>query len=551
MTISIDFGTTNTTIAWFNPVTCAVEPIAVDGVVKIPSVIYWPQKEHLRRYGKAAERVFEDAVKRISNAEKSGDVAEVEKGEEILWGIVRSIKEHLDEDRIVHDEQQIRPEELIVPFFEYLKDYVLLTASSVLKKDLRLAKEPIEITLTHPVEWWPRSIRYETLKSAATKAGFSVTEMLSEPVAAIYGAARQREGMHIGNGVLVFDLGGGTLDVAYLTKRCDGRYAPSVQPRGLDLAGDKFDSRILEYLEREYEAKTGRSFTDSERKLYQRDARDIKHRLSNEKSVSFEPLVKMKDVVLGKDVWKEIVITEINRKNLEEILKDDLDNIKRFLDDFVGIVTKAKLSIDTVLLVGGSTQMPIIQKLVESVTHIRPIRHPQSDVLVALGAVKLSEKESVANRFFSDVRYRRMDFDKFVNGGNCGPLTMTSMSALPQKLRDALSVPNDSVIYAYWDDTRYFWEDACGFAISREGIWIKGRDEDRSLFYNWQNVRTVVINYKTIWVEWFDKDGMEFYKSRYELKRLDLNASCSIENALEISNRFLDIGINVSYGKEK
>ena len=263
MRVGIDFGTTNTTVAWFNPRRLQLETIEIAGEDKVPSVVYWDETPLNRLYGKAA-------------ANKRDDIRDNGKSRE---KIREEFKPWLGIEKQLH---KVRIADLMEGFFGWLKDEI--------RKCTRCPDDAtIEVTLTHPVGWAERQIK--VLTDAASQVGFVVTGTKEEPIAACDGAVAI--GMNLGDTVLVFDLGGGTLDLALLTKRVRDVYAPVDMCGRNKMAGSEFDETILKRLNEQCSSVAEKGLDDIRFKKYNKKrVRDVKELLSTIRSTRFRTIFR-------------------------------------------------------------------------------------------------------------------------------------------------------------------------------------------------------------------------------------------------------------------
>lgn len=268
-----------------------------------------------------------------------------------------------------------------------------LAAEQISAKVLRRLKEDAEATLgtalrraviTVPA-YFNAKQRAATL-NAATIAGFSgEVRLISEPTAAAlaYGRIQTREREIL----LVFDLGGGTLDVTILQRTGD-RYMSQTITGDTHLGGDDFDAAIIEYLKREFQKASGISVAGNPQALQRlRDAAEAaKIELSGTRE---ETTVNLPFLVVGAGGQPANLTAKLTRARLEEmtagLVRRCVECGKRALAD-AGLTTN---QIDSVLLVGGQTRMPAVGRAVEQFFGQAPSRAVNPDQAVALGAAIL------------------------------------------------------------------------------------------------------------------------------------------------------------------
>jgi molecular chaperone DnaK len=208
---------------------------------------------------------------------------------------------------------------------------------------------------------------------AGTMAGLKVIGIVNEPVAAALFYATNRE---VTGKVLVYDLGGGTFDVTIMN--VNGRQMDIICSQGDHaLGGVDFDQKIVEMLEKCYHDQFGSDLIQSEedRAKYEDEAEDIKKTLSRRpsaKSMLYGPAGNMK--------------VEITREMFEEAIASLVARTDILLDVALEEAGVKPSDIDKVLLVGGSTRTPMVQKHLEKKFGFAPDNTVNVDECVALGA---------------------------------------------------------------------------------------------------------------------------------------------------------------------
>jgi len=210
-------------------------------------------------------------------------------------------------------------------------------------------------------------------RDAGRIAGLNVLRVLNEPTAAAlaYGADGGRDGT-----ILVFDLGGGTFDVTVMT--VSGGILDVKGTDGLhELGGKDWDDRVMIWLNTEFQAQGGidlmASFED-EAGLRER-AETAKRTLSQTTTT--------KVALSGGGVTRTISLT---RETLEEISSDLLNQARDLMISLIEELGLNWTDLDQILLVGGSTRMPMVATMIEHVSGKKPTRAGNPDEMVALGA---------------------------------------------------------------------------------------------------------------------------------------------------------------------
>ena len=205
----------------------------------------------------------------------------------------------------------------------------------------------------------------QATKDCATLAGVKVLRLLNEPTAAAiaYGLENSNEGI-----IVVFDLGGGTFDVSIL-KLSRGVFEVLATGGDSALGGDDFDHSIAEWL---YE-QTGldRSLSPREQRLLLETSKAAKEELTKSDRVDIDVLD-----------WHGTLTIEIFNEMVQTLVDKTIRACRRALRD----ADIAKNEINNVVLVGGSTRMPIIKEKVEQFFGLEPMTRLDPDRVVAMGA---------------------------------------------------------------------------------------------------------------------------------------------------------------------
>jgi molecular chaperone DnaK len=353
MIAGIDLGTTNSLIGVYEsgfPTLLA----DAEGKRLIPSVVYFPEKgipvvgrEGLRMQAFHPECTF-SSVKRLIGRRFG------EEGTQNLGGTVGS-----PVTLPIHG-QNLTPEEVSSEILKKLKSFA----------EARLGAAVDRAVITVPAYF--NDAQRAATRKAGELAGFTVERILSEPTAAAlsYGLDRLQENAK----VAVYDLGGGTFDLSIL--RLDNGVFEVLSTHGdTRLGGDDLDEAIAGLILRE----AGMGSLNTERSIrLKQAARAAKETLSTqETTVVLLPFLEGEKSV-------EIPLT---REQVEKVCAPIVARTRalclRALED-AGLKSE---QLDQVILVGGSTRMPLVQKLVAEVFDKEPNLSQHPDEAVALGAV--------------------------------------------------------------------------------------------------------------------------------------------------------------------
>ena len=302
--LGIDFGTSNTTLSFWNKKTGAPDIILSEGGnAKIPSLLYLDESKFL--FGDAAANELENALH-----------YPVDKQFEIMPSIVREIKLHLDDDMEYYttSNRPISAVEGTRLFLQYLREYA---------NAAQFHDEPVTaLRITYPVSF--SEISKKNLEKAAKGAGFSEVEMMQEPVAAALGYVSQRD--NVGEHILVYDIGGGTFDLAYVCLDRQGRFYVPLLDSVEECAGIYFDQAIYHYLSDRMKKDLKVDFCKLDHGLMTgalEACRKSKEKLSSNENACFYHQ-------FHNDAGKEYnVSVMVNRSELENLIGEKIDRTLR------------------------------------------------------------------------------------------------------------------------------------------------------------------------------------------------------------------------------
>jgi molecular chaperone DnaK len=216
-------------------------------------------------------------------------------------------------------------------------------------------------------------------KQAGEVAGLKVLRIINEPTAAALAYGLDKKGNET---VLVFDLGGGTFDVSILDVG-EGVFEVKSTAGDSHLGGDDYDDRIVQHVVKEFKKDSGVDL------LQQADAlqrvREAAEKAKIELSSQVTTNISLPYITAIDNQPKHLEMT-LTRAQFEGLCKDLMDRVKK---PFFQALEDAKLKpsdINEVILVGGSTRMPMVQELVRELGGKEPNKSVNPDEVVALGA---------------------------------------------------------------------------------------------------------------------------------------------------------------------
>ena len=341
--IGIDLGTTNSCVAVLEGGEAKVIPNP-EGGRTTPSVVAF----------KKGERIVGDAAKRqaITNP-----------------NTVSSIKRLMGTDKKVELEgKKYTPEEVSAMILSYMKDYA----------EKYLGEKVTKAVITVPA-YFNDSQRQAT-KNAGKIAGLEVDRIINEPTAAslAYGLDKQEDA----HTILVYDLGGGTFDVSILDLG-DGVFEVKATAGNNKLGGDDFDQRIMDWLVDEFKMENGVDL--SKDKMAMQRLKEVAEKAKKDLSGMTSTQISAPFISQGDEGPLHLDMT-LTRAKFEDLISDlvesTLDPVRQAMKD---AKVKAK-DIDKVLLVGGSTRIPMVQELIKKELGKEPSREVNPDEVVAMGA---------------------------------------------------------------------------------------------------------------------------------------------------------------------
>ena len=366
--VGIDLGTTNSVVAAIEGGQPSVI-INAEGLRTTPSIVAYTRKEELL-VGQIAKRqaVINPentffSVKRFIGS-KEGEIAPESKKLPYKVG-----KDQNDNIKISCPalKKEFSPEEI---------------SAQVLRKLVNDASEYLGQEVTQAVITVPAyfndSQRQATM-DAGKIAGIEVLRIINEPTAAslAYGLDKKQN-----ETILVFDLGGGTFDVSILEVG-DGIFEVLSTAGDTNLGGDDFDNLLVNWLMNDFKQKEGIDLGDDIQALQRLTEAAEKAKI--ELSTVDQTTIHLPFITADKTGPKHIE-QELTREVFENLCKDLINRCRIPVEKALTDARLAKSDINEVVLVGGSTRIPAIQELVESLTNKKPNQSVNPDEVVAIGA---------------------------------------------------------------------------------------------------------------------------------------------------------------------
>jgi molecular chaperone DnaK len=342
--VGIDLGTTNSVVAVMEGQSPTVIANS-EGSRTTPSVV---------AFTKTGERLVGQLAKRqaVTNPDRT----------------ISSIKRQMGTDHKVKiDGKDYTPQEI---------------SSMILQKLVNDASSYLGERVTKAVVTVPayfNDAQRQATKDAGKIAGLEVLRIINEPTAAALAYGLDKKGNET---ILVWDLGGGTFDVSILEVG-DGVFEVKSTNGDTRLGGDDYDKRIVDWLVGEFRKDQGIDLA-GDRQALQR-LTEAAEKAKIELSGTVQTTINLPFITADQNGPKHLDIT-LTRSEFERLTQDLTD---RCIQPFKNAIADAKLDvsqIDEVVMVGGSTRMPVIQELVKKLTGKELNQSVNPDEVVAVGA---------------------------------------------------------------------------------------------------------------------------------------------------------------------
>ena len=366
--VGIDLGTTNSVVAAIEGGQPSVIPNA-EGLRTTPSIVAYTKKQELL-VGQIAKRqaVINPentffSVKRFIGS-KENEISEGAK--QLPYKVSKDTNGNI-KIKCSSLDKDFSPEEISAQVLRKL----ISDASTYLGQDVTQA------VITVPA-YFNDSQRQATM-DAGKIAGIEVLRIINEPTAAslAYGLDKKQN-----ETILVFDLGGGTFDVSILEVG-DGIFEVLSTAGDTNLGGDDFDKVLVDWLVSDFREKEGITLTDDIQALQR--LTEAAEKAKMELSTVEKTTIHLPFITADKSGPKHIE-TDLTREQFESLCQNLIQRCRIPVEKSLADARLEKSDINEVVLVGGSTRIPAIQNLVESLTGKKPNQSVNPDEVVAIGA---------------------------------------------------------------------------------------------------------------------------------------------------------------------
>ncbi len=343
--VGIDLGTTNSVVSVLE----AGEPIVIpnaEGARTTPSVVGFSKSDEVL-VGEVAKR------QAITNPDRT----------------IRSVKRHMGDNSwsIDIDAKKYNAQEI---------------SARILQKLKRDAESYLGDTVTQAVITVPAyfdDAQRTATKEAGQIAGLEVLRIINEPTAAAlaYGLDKEEE-----QTVLVFDLGGGTFDVSVL-EISEGIFQVKSTSGNTHLGGDDWDQRVIDWLVKTFKDTEGVDLSNDKMALQR--LKEAAEKAKIELSSVQETTINL-PFITATDTGPKHLDVKLTRAKFQEMTSDLVEACRGPFEQAISDAGLTKSQVNHVVMVGGSTRMPAIQELVQTMTGSEPHKGVNPDEVVAVGA---------------------------------------------------------------------------------------------------------------------------------------------------------------------
>jgi len=365
--IGIDLGTTNSCVSVMEGNEPVVIPNA-EGKRTTPSVIAFVEGGEIKVGDPAKRQAVTNPTKTISSIKRFMGSKFSESKDDAKRSAYKVVKGDNDTSRVDIDGRLYTPQEL---------------SAMILQKMKKTAEDYLGTTVSEAVVTVPayfNDAQRQATKEAGEISGLKVQRIINEPTAAAlaYGLDKSNKDQKIA----VYDLGGGTFDISVL-ELGDGVFEVLSTNGDTRLGGDDFDEAIIQWMAFEYEEEEGVDLRKDPMALQR--LKEAAEKAKIELSSSTQTEINL-PYISATDAGPKHLVKTLTRSKFEQLCSDlvkrSMEPVKKALKD-AGL---NKSDIDEVILVGGSTRIPVIQNEVEKFFGKKPSKGVNPDEVVAVGA---------------------------------------------------------------------------------------------------------------------------------------------------------------------
>ncbi len=367
-TIGIDLGTTNSCVS----VISGGDPLVIqnsEGQRTTPSIVAFTDKGE-RLVGQVAKnQIITNPTNTIRSIKRFMGRRYNEVSQEIKMVPFQVMDDGKNGVKVRTASGEFTPQEISARILQKMKQ----TAEDYLGEEVTRA------VITVPAYF--NDEQRQATKDAGRIAGLEVERIINEPTAAALAYGLDKKGKK-SEKVAVYDLGGGTFDISIL-ELGEGVFEVKSTNGNTHLGGDDFDERIIQWLIQEFKKQTGIDVSGDKMALQR--LKEAAEKAKIELSSKTQADVNVPFITADQNGPKHMLIM-LTRAKIEQLIEDLVESTKgpcmQALED-AGIGAGG---IDEVILVGGSTRIPMVQELVRKIFNKEPNRSVNPDEVVAVGA---------------------------------------------------------------------------------------------------------------------------------------------------------------------
>ncbi len=365
--LGIDLGTTNSCMAIYEGGEAKVIPNK-EGKNTTPSVVAFTDKGEVLVGDPAKRQMITNPTRTIYSVKRiMGMMCNEPQAQEAKKRLPYKIVDRNGACAVEVDGKVYTPQEISAKILMKLKE----------DAEAYLGQEITEAVITVPAYF--NDAQRKATKEAGQIAGLNVLRIINEPTAAAlaYGLDKKKA-----EKIVVYDLGGGTFDVTILET---GDNVVEVLATGGDafLGGDDFDNRIIDWLVEEFKKETGIDLKQDIMALQR--LKEAAENAKKELSSAMETEINLPFITADQTGPKHLV-KKLTRAKFESLIEDLVDRTIQIADNVLKDSGLSKDEINEVVLVGGSTRIPLVQRKVKEFFGKEPNKSVNPDEVVAIGA---------------------------------------------------------------------------------------------------------------------------------------------------------------------
>jgi len=365
--LGIDLGTTNSAMAVFESGEAAI--IAnKEGKNTTPSVVAYTDKGEVLVGDPAKRQAVTNPEKTIYSIKRiMGLMCDEPKAKEAKERLPYHVIDRSGACAIEVEGKTYTPQEISAKILMKLKE----------DAESYLGESVTDAVITVPAYF--NDAQRKATKEAGTIAGLNVLRIINEPTSAALSYGLDKKDAEQ---IIVYDLGGGTFDVTVLET---GDGVVEVMATGGDafLGGDDFDNRIIDFVAGEFQSETGVDIKADVMALQR--LRDASEAAKKELSSATETEINLPFITADASGPKHL-IQKITRAKFESLISDLVDSTIKTISSVLGDADLSKSDIKEIVMVGGSTRVPLVQEKVKAFFDKDLNKSVNPDEVVALGA---------------------------------------------------------------------------------------------------------------------------------------------------------------------